>query len=266
MAADKRRCAAFTIVRDEPVFLALWHRHYSRAFENGDLYVLHHVATEDESADGGFGVALALFDAANVTRLVNRGFDPSWLGSVVSDALKTLLATHDAVLFAEADELLVEQSSGLGAFIDTFVADADARAVRCTGFELHHDFGAGEPPLDAAVPILAQRRRWHRNALYDKALLTTIPLTWSHGFHTCAEVTSPPLASLVLVHLHKYDFQSYIARHEARARYRHSSDAIAHGLNAHYRKTGPELVAQFMALPAPLESVPTWVSEALEGI
>ena len=266
MTDGKRRCAAFTIVRDEPVFLALWHRHYSRVFETCDLYVLHHVATEDESAEGAFAAALGLFDAANITRLVNPEFDPSWLGSVVSDALKTLLARHDAVLFAEADELLVA-ASGLRAFIDGFLADdADARAVRCTGFELHHDFGAGEPPLDTTVPILAQRRRWHRNTLYDKALLTRMPLTWAHGFHTCEEVTSPPLASLVLVHLHKYDFQAYIARHEARARYRHSPDAVANGLNAHYRKMGPQLIAQFMALPAPLEDVPAWVSEALEGI
>ena len=50
--------------------------------------------------------ALALFDAANVTRLVNPDFDPLWLGSVVADKLTELLTSHAAVMFAEADELL----------------------------------------------------------------------------------------------------------------------------------------------------------------
>ena len=259
------RCAAFTVVRDEPIFLALWHRHYARAFDNCDLHVLHHVATADESADGPFADALALFDASNVTRLVNSEFDPQWLGKIVSDKVAALLGTYHAALFAEADEMLFA-TVGLKVYVDAFVDDASVRAVRCTGHELHHDFAAGEPPLDVMKPILAQRRRWHHNPLYDKVLLTKMPLTWSLGFHTCEEEVPPPSEELRLLHLHKYDFQAYVARHEARARYVHSADAVAQGWNTHYRKSGPELVTQFMALPRPLEDVPQWVRDALEGI
>ena len=32
--------------------------------------------------------------------------------------------------------------------------------------------------------------------------------------------------SLLLVHIHKYDFHSYLARHEARARYAHATPAV----------------------------------------
>ena len=78
-------------MRDEPVFLALWHRHYSRAFAGDCLFVLHHVASDSDTADGSFAEALALFDAANVTRLVNPDFDPQWLGRVVDAKLRELL-------------------------------------------------------------------------------------------------------------------------------------------------------------------------------
>lgn len=267
-------CAAFTIVRDEPVFLTLWHRHYARAFANCDLFVLHHVATDEESADGPFAAALSQFEPGNVTRLVNAEFDPQWLKTVVSDKLEELLGTYEAVLFAEADELLfvapghgaVEGSRcGLREFVQQFAQDAAQQAVRCVGHELHHDFAAGEPPYDASRPILAQRRRWHRNALYDKALLTKRPLTWSLGFHTCAEAVAQD-ERLRLLHLHKYDLQAYLARHEARAKYVHSAAAVANEWNVHYRRTGAELLAQYMSLAAPLEEVPAWVRDALPGI
>ena len=259
--------AAFTIVRDEPVFLDLWHRHYSRAFASGNLHVLHHVASEAECATGPFADALAKFDPNNVTRLVNADFDPQWLGEVVALKQQSLLAAHAAVLFAEVDELLITdpEAPPLGEYLAAFVADGSSRAIRCHGFEIHHDLGSGEPAFDHSKPILSQRRRWHRNQLYDKTLLSKIVLHWSLGFHTCNEpATHDP--NLVLVHLHKFDFQSYLDRHEERARFKHADSAVAQGWNTHYRKTGPALVAQYMQLPAVLEPVPGWVEAALPGI
>lgn len=124
---------------------------------------------------------------------------------------------------------------------------------------------SGEAPLDASRPILSQRKRWHRNPLYDKALLTKVPLLWSLGFHTCeGEVAQDE--GLLLLHLHKYDFQAYLARHEARARYKHADEAVKNGWNTHYQTTGALLVAQYMDLPAPLEPIDAWVEGALEGI
>ena len=137
--------------------------------------------------------------------------------------------------------------------------------MRCVGFEVHHEF-AREPALDVNRPIFAQRGKWHRNTLYDKALLTRAPLHWSLGFHTCDEPTRQDEGGLVLVHLHKVDFQMYVSRHEARARYKHSDEAIQQGWNAHYRSQGAALMAQYMSLPAPLEDVPGWVVHIFDGI
>ena len=262
-------CAVFTIVRDEPVFLALWHRHYSRHFPSSHMHVLHHVASEDERADGQFGEALSLFDHINVTRLVNADFDPQWLGEVVATKARSLLGLYGAVLFSEADELVLPLPSrcggSLSAFVEEFCQDSTKSAVRTVGYEVHHAMPA-EPAIDRAVPIMTQRHHWHRNPLYDKALLMRSVPTWSLGFHTCTEFV-PQDESLILVHLHKYDFQAFVARHEERAAYKHAESAVANGWNAHYRTRGAAIVAQYMAsVCSPLECIPEWVVGALADI
>ena len=261
-------CACFTIVRDEPIYLPRWHTHYSRAFSNADLFLLHHTVTDDEKVDGTFADAICRFNPGNVTRLVNADFDPAWLREVVLAKLTSLLERYEAVVFAEADELLCAplhlENGGLRAYIDEFLASGEP-SIRCVGYEVHHEFPR-EPPLNLDEPIIQHRNKWHRNVKYDKALITRCPLHWSLGFHTCDEDVRQDATGLILVHLHKMDFQMYISRHEARARYKHSDEAIEKGWNTHYRSSGPALMAQYMSLPAPLEEIPDWAKEALAEI
>ena len=68
-----------------------------------------------------------------------------------------------------------EAAAGAAGAAEAAVAAAEAKAeavlppaVACTGWEMHHDFGT-EPAIDLSRPLLAQRSRWHRNTLYDKA-------------------------------------------------------------------------------------------------
>lgn len=261
-------CACFTIARDEPVYLPRWHAHYKRAFANADLYLLHHVVAADEQAEGAFADAIALFDPGNVSRLINADFDPAWLREVVVAKLTSLLERYEAVLFAESDELLCAplqlDKGGLRSYIDEFLAGSEP-SIRCVGYEVHHEFPM-EPPLNLDEPVLLHRNKWHRNIKYDKALLTRHPLHWSLGFHECDEDVRQDEKGLILVHLHKMDFQLYISRHEARARYKHSDEAIKNGWNTHYRSSGPALMAQYMSLPAPLEEIPAWAKVALGGV
>lgn len=272
------RCAAFTIVRDEPFFLPLWHAYYSQAFAAEDLYVLHHVTAEDEvAADGAFADALARFADGRVVRVVEETFDPVWLRRIVCEHIGALLAMpeYSAVCFTEVDEILhVDDEAApasrpspageaLAAYVAAFAAGGEQPvAIRCVGWELHHDMARGEAPLDPSKPLMAQRGSWHRNVKYDKALITRAPLRWSLGFHACEEPT-PQDEALLLVHLHKYDFAAYLRRHEARAAYKHAESSIENGWNAHYRTTGPALMAQYMSTPAPIEPMPDKVRSAL---
>ena len=118
----------------------------------------------------------------NVEERRNELFDPAWLGRVVSEMQTRLLTRYRAVLFAEGDEIVLPRKGRLCEVVEAFAQEgAEAGpAVACTGWELHHEFGR-EPPIDLARPLLAQRDRWHRNTLYDKALLARKPLTYSLG-------------------------------------------------------------------------------------
>lgn len=246
----------FTIVREEPVFLPIWLRYYARHFAAEDIYVLHHTVST-----GPADTCTAGLDC-KVIEVRNDEFDPVWLREVVCEHQAALLRRYQAVLFAEVDEIVLpdprQRPGGLRSFIADFLR-TDAPAVSTTGWELHHDFGS-EPAADLGRPLLEQRGLWHRNVLYDKALLTTVPLAYSLGFHT-SEPAFAPEEGLLLLHLHKYDLASYLARHEARAAMRHSSDAVRNGWNAHYRATGAQLMAQYLRTAAPLEPVPAWLRE-----
>mmetsp|Transcript_16921 Transcript_16921/g.42724 ORF Transcript_16921/g.42724 Transcript_16921/m.42724 type:complete len:276 (-) Transcript_16921:148-975(-) len=267
-SAGKRSACVFTIVREEPVFLPIWYRYYSAHFGDEDIYVLHHVVPSAAEKDECTSTL-----RCHVVEVANDFFDPDWLRSVVSEHQTALLQKYEAVLFTEVDEIVLPDTSrpfaggaharDLKSYLEAFgsrqFASGEQPAVRCLGWEMHHDFST-ESAVDLGRPLLSQRRVWHRNELYDKALLTRVPLHYSLGFHTCEEET-PRDESLLLLHLHKYDFQAYMRRHEDRAAMKHSEQSITNGWNRHYRVTGPQLLAQYLQTPAPTEPIPAWLRE-----
>ncbi|KAL1512010.1 hypothetical protein AB1Y20_005285 [Prymnesium parvum] len=262
---EKRHACVFTIVRSEAVFLPIWYRYYSEHFCVDDIYVLHHVvpsAAEPDTCTASL--------RCHVLELRHEYFDPVWLRRVVCEQQRALLERYYAVLFAEVDEIVIaaplhaSAGPGLKEYVDEFVRRREAHthpaAVRCVGWEVHHDFSS-EAPIDLEQPVLAQRRYWHRNELYDKTLLTLAPLRYSLGFHTCEE-EAPYDEKLVLLHLNKLDFGYFIRRHEERAAMVHSQEAIENGWNQHYRTTGAPLLKQYIATPYPTEPIPEWLRAA----
>ena len=240
--------------------LPWWFQYYSAHFEVEDIFVLHHTvpsAAHDPCTDH-------LPSACNVINVSNEYFDPVWLREVVCQQQRALLESYNIVLFAEVDEIIVPDRrfypTGLQGYLSAF-ARGEQLAVRCTGWELHHNIAASEPAVDLGRPLLTQRGFWHRNELYDKALVTQQPLQYGLGFHTCEQAVDRD-DGLLLLHLHKYDFNSYLRRHEERAVMRHSDDAIRNGWNEHYRRSGGQLVAQFLSIPSPLEPLPEWLKES----
>lgn len=200
--------AAFTIAHDEPVMLPLWLRHYGRHFDADDLYVLAH-DTSDGSTDG-------LGGRCHVVPVHRQAsFDHRWLRTLVEDFQQFLLRSYDTVLFAEVDEFVIADPlryTGL----DDYIERLDAPAARCTGFNVVHQ--ADEPPLDFDRPLLAQRRCWHASLDYSKRLLARTPLQWSQGFHREYRAPdAPPDPSLLLVHLHRVDYDWCLERHRRSA-------------------------------------------------
>jgi hypothetical protein len=203
-----RRRAAFTIVQNEPVMLPVWLAYYGRYFDADDLYVLDH-----DSSDGS---TVGLEARCRVVPVHRQAcYDHHWLKSTVEGFQAFLLRSYEAVLYAEVDELVVAdplRHAGLDAYIDRLARPA----ARCAGFNVVHH--PDEPPLQFDAPLLAQRRYWHASLEYSKRLLSRIPLRWSDGFHLEFNAPDdPPDPELMLVHLHRVDYDACLARHRASA-------------------------------------------------
>jgi hypothetical protein len=221
-----RRCAAFTIVHNEHVMLPLWLKYYSRYFDVDDLYVLDHDSTDNSTSE---------MDCRCHVVPVHReaAFDHHWLKSTVEHFQSFLLRSYETVLFAEVDEFVLadpRRYSGL----DAYIAALTRPAARCVGFNVVQQ--PDEKPLQLDAPLLTQRRYWHASLIYSKRLLSKIPLRWSDGFHH--EYSAPddaPDPELLLVHLHRVDYDFSLARHRAAVERDWNEADLANGFGAQNR-------------------------------
>ena len=243
--------AAFTIAHDEPVMLPLWLAYYGRHFDADDLFVLAH-DTSDGSTDGLDGRC----HVVPVHR--SAAFDHLWLRRTVEDFQAFLLRSYETVLFAEVDEFVVadpRRYSGLGAYIDAL----EGPAARCSGFNVVQQ--TDEAPIRFDEPLLAQRAWWHASTAYSKRLVARTPLRWSMGFHH--EYNTPDAApdpDLMLVHLHRIDFDWCLARHRRNtARDWSAADLESGAADHHHIVEGAEFEHWFRSgedLESPRERIP----------
>jgi len=229
----------FTIVQDEPAFLPVWSGYYLRHFAPEDVFVLDHDSTDPTT----------LQVAGRLNRVpVHRheSFDHDWLRETVARFQSFLLSSYEVVLFAEVDEIVAPRPErfpgGLAEFVDHF-RSLGAPVARCTGYEIVHDSRGGEAPLDWSAPILAQRRQCRRSLSYSKPLMARCPLEWTPGFHELAG-SSPPLLrphpDLLLLHLHRVDYESCFQRTLETAARRWSRVDLEKNRAAQNRITDPD--------------------------
>jgi hypothetical protein len=204
-AQPTRTRAIITIVHNEPVFLPIWLRYYSRFFGPDDLYVLDNETT-DGSTDGEGFVRIPV---------ERHEVDHTWMVRTIEGLQHELLDRYDVVLVTDVDELIspVPEWGTLGAYLDGF----DEPFVNCLGYEVLH-MRDSEPPLDLSRPILDQRGWWFSNAGYDKAAIASEPMRWRPGFHGREDHALAVDPDLRLVHLHRMDFDLCRERHATRSR------------------------------------------------
>lgn len=199
----KKLAAVFTIVKNEKVFLPIWLKYYSKYFPMEDIYVLDHQSTDGSTLDL----------PCNVKVVKNpKAFDGLWMLDVVKTFQQELLEKYEYVVFAEGDELLVtleQPGHDLYDHIQT-MKDRGKNFDVAVGYELMQNT-ITENTYDPSKPILDQRRHWYRNPLYDKTLIANLPLDWVAGYHSC-QFKVTPNSKLILLHLHRFDFQHYMKR------------------------------------------------------
>jgi hypothetical protein len=198
-----RSSAVFTMVYNEPVFLPIWLRYYSRFFAPDDIYVLDQGSTDGSTSAGGF-VRVPLDFETN---------DDLYRVKVSQDLQRDLLERYEVVLTTDVDEIIAPDPARatLRDYIDRFEADF----VNSLAYEVLHMRGE-EPSLSLHQPILTQRRYWYRNPGYDKPLLASVPISWIPGFHMQSDAERRRDPNLRLIHLHRMDFGLCLDRHRER--------------------------------------------------
>lgn len=203
---DARRTRAIiTMVHNEPLFLPIWLRYYSRWFAPEDIYVLDNGSTDGSTMGEGF-VRIPV---------EHETVDHTWMVRTIEQLQHDLISRYDITVVADVDEIIAvaPQLGGLGDYLDWF----DEEWVNPLGYELVH-MKDREPPLRLDHPILEQRRYWYVNGAYDKAALAMVPMTWKPGFHGREDNKLNAEPDLRLIHLHRMDFDLCLERHRTRRR------------------------------------------------
>jgi hypothetical protein len=223
-AGTRKRGAALTIVRDEPVFFPIWLRYYSRFFDPGDIYVLDHGTSDGSTAREGFVRVPVSHDTV----------DHTWMVRTIEEYQHELIERYDVVLVTDVDEIVAPHPR-FGTLAD-YIDRLEERYVNCMGYELIHMVDR-EGPFDPSRRVLDQRGYWFADEMYNKPALATEPMSWVPGFHRAADLAMRPEPDLHLIHLHRMDYEICLERHRYRqGRAWHKRD-VALGWASHNRIT-----------------------------
>lgn len=203
-------CAVFTIVRNEKDFLRLWTNYYCGVFGEENTFVL-----DNSSNDGSVEDMKARRPGVTVVPVpYEMEHNLTWLRGTVEAFQRELLREYEVVVFAEADEfLLTRDGSGLRELVEGFRNDASRTAVQAEGWNCVHQFRR-EPPLvlTEGESVLERRDSMWRLPLYDKTLISKVPLSWTNGFHRVTNVIPDGHPGLVLFHAWMIDLDKYAER------------------------------------------------------
>ena len=223
---QKRKLCAFTIAKDETYFLEIWVNYYSRSIPKEDIFILDHDSGSNETK-----ALLNKYKNEGITVMPvhnDLSYNHYWLRDVVQKFQRFLLNSYDIVLFAEPDEIIIPRPdlyrNSLSEYITAKMANTDLKMLRCVGYSLEHQWRQ-EPDIDLSKPIMSQRKTWRYHRYYDKTLISKVECSWILGFHELAGDPKLPLPDrhLLLVHLHKMDYNLCKAKHKERAAWKWAS-------------------------------------------
>ena len=216
-------CAIFTVVYNEPVWLPIWIRYYSRHADLRDMWILDH-----NTNDGSTNSSLLPRDIRYRRLYGEKRFSPHhFLNRQVELHQQRLLRYgYKCVLFVEVDEIVAPHPElfpfGLQEYFKYFLTTKFVgRRPLAYHISENNDTALGpmESGLNWTQSILAQRTVWHRDIWFDKPLLTKEPLQYGPGFH---EVDKHPSVypkhiirrdkKLFFMHLHYADLKYCLYR------------------------------------------------------
>ena len=192
----RKTVAVITDATSVGFFFRKWHEYYGRNFNFSNLYVVTYEGLRRdfrEFALGGLWEVPARYNDALRARLI-------------SSLTKALLATHDTVVRCDADEFLVPDPRRYGNLAE-YVEQLELPYVTARGVDILED--RADSTLDLGTAIVGvQRRTAIRSSSLNKTCITSVPLTWSEGFH--AADIFPALDELYLLHMKFADIKGRV--------------------------------------------------------
>jgi hypothetical protein len=223
----KKKLAVFAPVKNEFTFSRIWFNYYSKFIPKEDIYFLD------------FGSDYTTYHT-NIIHSKKNILDAVELWEAICDTHRQLLEQYEWVIPTDIDEIMWHPEGLLN-----YVSRLEVETVKCCGYNLIH-LPDKEPPLDFDKPILSQRKYWYRDAKwYDKTIVVKKTLTWWKGLHHCKEEPDLHDEQLILIHLHKFDYQTTIKRHEEWSDYEWSKRSVDCNWTWHYRLKGQRIIDQY---------------------
>lgn len=222
-SSGNMKIAALTFVFNESVNLPIWINYYGQNFGKKNLFVV-----DRESDDGSTA------DLGDVNKIVvpRDAFDDTKKAEFMSSMQNALLNYYDVVVCGDCDELVVPDLSRYANLSD-YVNKMDFDYVTCIGLNVRHVIHQ-EPPLDLALPILAQRRYATFFSPTCKTLLSRVPIRWQAGLH-CLDRRPRFDRQLYMLHTKAMDYSIAAARYKINHATVWSAEAVAQGHGAHHR-------------------------------
>jgi hypothetical protein len=218
----KKKFAVFCPLKDERTHSLVWLEYYSRFLPKEDIYILDFNSTNNDIYD------------CNIVSTTKNIFDAWELFYEIKRFHAELLEKYEYVIPTDVDEILFHPA-GLNNYVNNLKEDY----VRASGYELIH-LPDKEPEYDPSKKILEQRNFWFKSpTYYDKTLITNKALDWSIGLHTIHKVDNNSIYSekdLLLIHLHRFDYNKCVNRHLEYANKEWSERTVRNNNNWHYRE------------------------------
>lgn len=247
----KKKCAIFTTVKNESVFLPIWLKHYQQYFNNEDIYVLDHQSNDGSTTNLPVNVRLVENEYVN---------DNEWVVQIAQNLQRELLKDYQCVIFAESDEILYSLEKPFDQTIDEFI-ESDDLYVTFNGFSLFHNVQA-EPNIQSGDRIFEKRNYWFKDVLEDKTLMTKVPLDWNWGFHSLKGRTNNYLPDCYLAHLHRFDFETMVKRHQERTSFKLKNDGAA----THWKTSRDDIAQIFVQVASQPFLIPQEHKLALKNL
>ena len=195
------KIAAFTIARNEDVFLPVWFKYYKKHIPEKDIFIY------DNDSINPVPENIATKIHSEYT------FDHRWLRQTAFKIMSYLLMFYDYVLCTDADEILIADPRKYKNITD-YVQKNPNEIMYSTGYEIVGN--KKDTPINFSENLFNQRKEWVKLKNFYKPVLSSVPIRKMYSDYNCSSNGDP---DLYLVHLNRIDYKTSLDKHKASKKY-----------------------------------------------